>query len=309
MHVTHKSIGFVISLAKEVNFAIPVPFLFRSIIGYQLRRMCCIARNAVCADCMFNASCIYGMAFESVIPKDNSVLAGRNRISHPVIIDCDDFTGELKTLVLNLVFLGATISHFPYFYYALKKGGEAGITRDRVPYHVSDIVELSGTGERRSLMLDEQNIITRVEPERWEYQPEAETTVEKSFAVTLDTPLRYMVQGVEARSIVESEFARCLNRRAQVLCSQYGHNDHDGGYGFSGDWAVTEQDIGWRRFRHYSARQGKVMWLGRMCGSFVLSGRFSSYECGLLRFAQLFHGGKNTGLGLGKLKVSEHGRI
>ncbi|MCL2193248.1 MAG: hypothetical protein FWB78_07620 [Treponema sp.] len=251
MHVTHKSIGFVISLAKEVNFAIPVPFLFRSIIGYQLRRMCCIARNAVCADCMFNASCIYGMAFESVIPKDNSVLAGRNRISHPVIIDCDDFTGELKTLVLNLVFLGATISHFPYFYYALKKGG----------------------------------------------------------AVTLDTPLRYMVQGVEARSIVESEFARCLNRRAQVLCSQYGHNDHDGGYGFSGDWAVTEQDIGWRRFRHYSARQGKVMWLGRMCGSFVLSGRFSSYECGLLRFAQLFHGGKNTGLGLGKLKVSEHGRI
>ena len=309
MHVTYKSIGFVITLAKEVDFDIPVPFLFRSIIGYQLRRMCCIAHSTACANCMFNTSCIYGLTFESIVPKDNTVLAGRNRISHPVIIDCDDFTGKLKTLVLNLVFLGATIPHFPYFYYALKKGGEEGIGKERVPYHVSDIVEVLDTGERRSLLVDEQNIITDVESERWEYDAETETTVEKSFVVTLDTPLRYMAKGVEARRIVESEFAGCLHRRAQVLCSQYGHNDHTGEYGFSGSWAVTEQDIGWRRFRHYSARQVKVMWLGGMCGSFVLSGKFSSYERGLLRFTELFHGGKNTNFGLGKLKVNEHGEV
>jgi len=42
-----------------------------------------------------------------------------------------------------------------------------------------------------------------------------------------------------------------------------------------------------------------------LIGDFTLSGDFSSYERALLRFAELFHGGKNTNFGLGKMKVQE----
>ena len=310
MYILYKNIGFTISLAKKTRFSIPVPFLFRSIIGYQLRKMCCIAHNVLCADCMFNATCIYGLTFESIVPKNNPALTGRDRISHPVIIDCDDFTGiELDSLVLNLVFLGSTIPYFPYFYHALKKGGESGITKERVPYQVSDITELSNTGKTHSLMKDDYQIDTQLKPEQWEYNPETEMPAEqeKNFEITLVTPLRYKSRGGYAGRLADAEFAGCLHRRAQVLCSQYGRNDHSGEYRFSGNWTITEQNVKWRDFAHYSARQKKAMQLGGLVGDFTLSGKFTSYECSLLRFAELFHGGKNTNFGLGKIKVNEHG--
>jgi len=310
MHLLYKKIGFTITLTKKVSFSIPVPFLFRSIIGYQLRKMCCIARTAVCADCMFNASCIYGMVFESIVPKDNMALTGRDRISHPIIIDSDTFSGETTdTLRLSIVFLGSAISNFPYFFYALVKGGEAGILRERIPYRVSDIVEFSASGKERSLMIDEHKIKTQIEPDRWECDPAIETKVENKFTIKLLSPLRFKARGNYAGRIVDADFARCLHRRAQVLCSQYGCSDHCGDYTFSGDWTVTEHDLTWRDFTHYSARQRKEMRLGGLVGNLVLAGKFSPYERSFLQFAEKFHGGKNTNFGLGKMKVMEYGGV
>jgi hypothetical protein len=257
---------------------------------------------------MFHASCIYGLSFESIVPKDNSALTGRDRISHPLIIDTDNFTGEaLDSLRLSIVFLGSAIPYFPYFYYALVKGGEAGILKERVPYQVSDIVELPASGKKRSLMVDQHKIETHIEPDRWEYGPETETEIENKYIIKLLSPLRYKAKGQFANRIVDEEFAGCLHRRTQVLCSQYGSNEQSGDYTFSGSWTVTEQVLKWQDYRHYSVRQKKAMRLGGMLGSFTLAGKFSPYEIGFLQFAEKFHGGKNTNFGLGKMKVMEYG--
>ena len=310
MHILYKNIGFVITLNKKAAFTVPVPFLFRSVIGYQLRKMCCISHSTACPDCMFNASCVYGLTFESIVPKDNAALTGRDRISHPIIIDTDNFAAEeVKLLVLNLIFLGPTISYLPYYYYALKKGGENGVTKERTPYIINDIIDFSDSGKKRSIMIDEENIETKLESERWEYNLETEPGIEKKFIITLSSPLRYKAQGHNVRRIVDAELAACLSRRVQVLCSQYGHNDHPGEYKFGGGWTVTEQDLKWQDFTHYSARQRKEMRLGGLVGKFVLSGKFSPYEYGFLQFAEKFHAGKNTSFGLGKLKVSEYGKV
>lgn len=310
MNLSFKRIGFLITLSKKLRFTVPIPFLFRSIIGFQLRKMCCIAHNNVCADCMFNATCIYGFTFESIVPKNNAALVGRDRISHPIIIDTDEFAGkELDSLVLNLIFLGSAIPYIPYFFYALKKGGETGITKERISYQINDIVEFTDITKERSLKIDDQQIDTKIEPESWEYNQDIQTEVQKDFFVTLLSPLRFKAQGHYARRLIDTEFARCLHRRAQVLCSQYGHNDYIGDYQFSGNWTITEQNLKWRDFTHYSSRQKKAMQLGGLLGDFMLSGKFSSYECSLLRFAEIFHGGKNTNFGLGKIKVSEYGKL
>jgi len=306
MDLSYKKIKFIISLTKKVRFSVPVPFLFRSIIGFQLRKMCCIAHNNVCADCMFSATCIYGLTFESIVPKNNAALSGRDRISHPIIIDIDDFAGnETDSVVLNLIFLGPAIPYIPYFYYAILKGGESGITKERIPYQVNDIVEYSGTKRERSLMIDEQHIDTQVEPEFWEFDPNIVTEIQKKYIITLLSPLRYKAGGYYVRQLVDKEFAICLHRRAQVLCSQYGRNDFTGDYRFSGSWTITEQNLKRRDYVHYSARQNKVMRLGGVMGNFTVSGSFSPYECALLQFAELFHGGKNTNFGLGKMKIQE----
>jgi CRISPR/Cas system endoribonuclease Cas6 (RAMP superfamily) len=47
------------------------------------------------------------------------------------------------------------------------------------------------------------------------------------------------------------------------------------------------------------------MKLGGVSGNFTLSGAFTGYERALLRFAELFHAGKNTNFGLGKIGVWE----
>jgi hypothetical protein len=269
---------------------------------------------------MFNASCIYGQTFESIVPKNNTALAGRDHISHPIIIDSDNFAEEtLDSLLLSIIFLGSTIPYFPYFYYALVKGGEAGIARERVPYQVSDIVEFPASGEKRSLMISENKIETQIEPDRWECNPEpaasvgkdrdshpAETENEKRYIITLLSPLRFKAQGSYVNRLVDAELARCFHRRTQVLCSQYGHNDHSCEYDFSGGWTVAEQNVKWQDFTHYSARQRKAMRLGGLLGNFVLNGNFSPYERSYLQFAEKFHGGKNTNFGLGKMTVMEY---
>jgi hypothetical protein len=271
---------------------------------------------------MFNASCIYGQTFESIVPKSNSALTGRDHISHPIIIEADNFAGEaLDSIELSIFFMGSTIPYFPYFYYALVKGGEAGITKGRVPYQVSDIVEFTAYGEKRSLMINEQKIDTQIKPDKWEYNPESasgkdigslqvtDSDRESKFAITLLSPLRFRARGQYAGRIVVSELAGCFHRRTQVLCSQYGHNDYHGKYMFSGGWTMAEHNFKWRDFTHYSARQKKLMRLGGLLGNFVLSGSFSPYERSLLQFADRFHGGKNTSFGLGKMQVMEYGRV
>lgn len=307
MDLTYKKIRFILSLSKKVRFPRRAPFIFRSVIGYQLRKMCCIAHNNECSDCMFNATCIYGLTFESYIPKINAVLSGRNHISHPVIISVDDFMKEeTDSVILEITFLGPTIPYFPYFFYALKIGGESGILKERISYQISDIVEISSTTEERSLMINEQQINTKIEPEIWEFDPKIMTNIKKSFIITLLSPLRIKKKDSYAwKQLVEEEFIRCLHRRAQVLCSQYGNNDFSGEYQFSGNWTVTEKNLKWRDYVRYSTRQKKEMLLGGLIGNFTVSGDFSSYECAILQFAELFHGGKNTNFGLGKMKVQE----
>ena len=306
MHLSYKKIGFKIILEKEVNFSVPVPFLFRSVIGFQLRKMCCIARNAVCADCMFNVSCIYGITFESIVPKDNAAITGRDRISHPIIIDSDIFAGTTaNSLLVSIIFLGTSIPYFPYFYHALVKAGEAGIARERVPYQVKDIVEISETGKERSLLMDGQKIDTRIKPERWECRAETGAEAEKNVKVTLLSPLRFKGQDKYVYKPAEAHLAMCLHRRMQLLCSHYGHYHYSGGYKFSGGWTIIQQDLEWRNFVHYSVRQKKPVRLGGLLGSLTLAGTFSPYEYGFLRFAELFHGGKYTNFGLGKMRVEE----
>jgi len=311
MYLSYKKIKFLITLSKKVMFPVPVPFVFRSVTGFQLRRICCIARNNACADCMFNATCIYGLTFESIVPKNNDVMSGRDRISHPIIIGTDDFTaGERDSLVLEIIFLGPTIPYLPYYYYALKKGGEAGILRERIGYRISDVVEFPDTDKERSLVIDERQINTRIEPDVWECDTDVLTKNTGNYKITLVSPLRFKAAGgFYAKRIYADEFAECLQRRALVLCRQYGRDDFTGEYRYSGNWKLSEQNVRWRDFPHYSARQRKDMRIGGMTGDFVLSGEFSPYERGFLRFAELFHGGKSTNFGLGKIKIRETGAV
>jgi CRISPR/Cas system endoribonuclease Cas6 (RAMP superfamily) len=301
MKLLYKKIGFTLSFAKTLVSPVPLAFVFRSIIGSHLHRMCCIAPNTVCGNCMFSPSCIYGSIFESVIPKDNQVLLGRNRISHPIIIETKPFMEtDANTLTIYLVFIGSSIASLPYFYTALKKGGESGILKQRAPFGITDVF----SGEK-SLLVNNETIDTSFEPDVWEYDIDDKHMVRGDILVQILSPLRFKVGGCYSSRLIAEDFAHCLHRRTQTLCSQYGNNDFPGdiGYQFREKWALTENSLTWKDFTHYSTRQKGAMKLGGICGFFTLSGEFSAYEQAILRFAEIFHAGKNTNFGLGQISI------
>ena len=64
---------------------------------------------------------------------------------------------------------------------------------------------------------------------------------------------------------------------------------------------ISEKNMSWKDFRHYSARQKNSMTLGGSSGSFKLEGTFSAMEQNLLEFARFANAGKNTNFGLGQM--------
>jgi hypothetical protein len=318
MRLAYKKVGFTLAFAEKVNFAIPPSFVLRSVIGSQLHHLCCVSPNTRCAECMVSQSCAYGFAFESIVPKDNQVLAGRDRISHPVILETEQFDGLMAdTLSFYLIFLGAALKYLPYFYFALKNGGKSGLLKERYRFTVSDVRDGG-----RSLLLNEDTLDTRIEADLWEYKPEPAEPgespepggIRKNLMLRFMSPLRFKTGGRYAGTLSAADFALSLHRRARTLCSQYGFNDFpvsgaEGApeYRFSRGWDITENGLAWRDYTHYSARQKQPMLLGGLTGYVALSGVFTPYEYALLRFAEIFHAGKNTNFGLGKIDIWEKG--
>jgi hypothetical protein len=316
MRLSYKKLGFALAFDEKVNFVMPPAFVLRSVIGSQLHHLCCVAPNTPCAECMFSQSCAYGFAFESIVPKDNQVLNGRDRISHPVIIETEQFDGiTTDSLVCYLIFLGAAVKYLPYFYYALKNGGKSGLLKERHRFAITDVRDGS-----RSLLLKEDALDTRFETDLWEYapahsepgEPRETEGIRKHLMLQLMSPLRFKTGGRYTGSFTAGDFALSLHRRAQTLCSQYGFNDFSAagteaasGYRFSRGWDIAEKGLAWRDYTHYSARQRQPMLLGGLAGYMKLSGVFTPYEYALLRFAEIFHAGKNANFGLGKIDIWE----
>jgi hypothetical protein len=116
---------------------------------------------------MFIPSCAYGFAFESIVPKNNQVLSGRDRISHPVIMETEPFHEvTADALTFSLIFLGKAITYLPYFYYALQNSGKSGIVKERVRFTIQEVRDGS-----RSLLINENTLDTGFEPDLWEYEP------------------------------------------------------------------------------------------------------------------------------------------
>jgi hypothetical protein len=301
MKLIYKKIAFTIALAKPVLFPIPVTFLFRSIIGRQLHALCCINTDGRCILCPYSRTCVYGTTFESIVPKDNPVLTGSDRLSHPVIIDTDIFVPDkTDTITFNLIFFGSSLGYFPYFFYALKAGGKAGILRERIPYTIIDT-----RADDHSLLINADTVDVNIPSNTWEYDDDnTDAASSKTILVQLQSPLRFKVDGRYTHQFSPADFAYCLHRRTQTLCELYGAGSNILP-AFSKTWTMSEQHLVWSDYTHYSARQKNAMRLGGVTGDFVLSGSFTPYEYALLQSAELFHAGKNTNFGLGKLVLTE----
>jgi hypothetical protein len=231
------------------------------------------------------------------------VLEGRDKASHPFILDADLPVQEKSdTLQLRLTLIGKAMDYLPYFYYSLKKAGEKGIFKERITYKITEIDH-----NEKSILTDENNIEIPEEKSNW-CSGSTDQKVEFSGRITLETPLRLKYQGHYMDGLDKNVFFGSVYRRAKILATLYGQvQNEEKLYTFGENATLVEKQFKWVDLNYFSSRQQERMQLGGITGSCRIEGRLTALECSLLDFAELFHAGKNVSFGLGRIRIERDG--
>lgn len=301
MKLFYKKFFLKLRFETPIRFDVEPLFIMRSVLGRQLRSLCCIAHGRACADCEYNRDCVYSLIFETIMAKDNIPVPGRDRASHPWVLACADTGGgELYELGFYLTLLGSYVHYLPYLYGAFERAGRAGILKARIPFSIAQIA-CEEQGALIPLLYDGCLEMEGLSPSFWEAGRAEGELSDHEVRVELISPLRFKSGGRYTSEFDAGAFINCLHRRAHVLCSLYGEGGGERADGAKERLRLSRRDLVWTDAKHYSARQKRVFALGGVKGAFTLSGSFSPYELSLLEAARLFNAGKNTNFGLGQL--------
>ena len=301
MQVIYLHVNFFLKFERTV-FADTNPlFILRSMMGKNLRSMCCISKKSTCLECLYNKTCAYSYLFETILPQENSTLPGRDRGSHPFSFsDKQNSTQkkQIESLDFTLTLFGKAINYLPYIYASFVRAGKDGIFKSRTKFEITKVC-CNG----KNILIGENKLNTDFECCEWKGSENVfEQHTEKEVLVELRSPLRFKVNGKYTKDFSAVDFMKCLYRRAKTLCQLYGEFDSDfDEYISDKSIIIEEKSLVWKDTLHYSARQKTAMELGGSMGSFKMKGGFSDFEISLLELAKIAGAGKNTNFGLGQL--------
>lgn len=275
-------------------------FVLRSVLGKNLRSMCCVSRQSKCPDCLFRNTCVYVFLFETILPQENRVVPGRNRASHPYSLRRSR-RPQGKTLSdygFTIVLFGKAAEYLPYIYSAFVQAGRQGLFKGRHPFFVKD-VQVAG----RSILLDDSpdgaGLQVLVPPFEWQYLEEGENR-RGEVLVELVSPFRFKMAGRYGGDFTAADFIGNIFRRAKTICQLYGSFSEDS-LPDGMELRIVEKNLRWQEACHYSGRQKTEMALGGLQGSFILTGDLMPQVVSLLEFGRLCNIGKNTNFGLGQM--------
>ena len=302
MKISYSSFNFVIKPDSPLRFDTMPEFLFRSVMGMELRNLSCLFKNRKCEECDLKFQCAYSIIFESPISKDNPVLKGRNYASHPFIISIDNNEKKpLDEIILNITLVGKAIDYFPYLFYAISKGGETGIGRERIKYAVESV-----KNKDREILKNGQLDIS-ISKKEWIAGTHSGKGAKRKYLIEFVSPLRFKKNGKYVDKISYGDILKGLRRRVEILSGMYGESSPVPEINEikDVDEKLVSSDIRWVENKRWSGRQKITMLLGGIKGTMELSGSFTPFERSLLEAGELFHFGKNAGFGLGRIKVRE----
>jgi hypothetical protein len=292
----------VIKPESSFKFDTMPEFLFRSVIGMELKNLSCLFRKRKCEECDLKFQCAYSVIFESPINKDNPILKGRNFASHPFIISIENNEKPSFDMIsMNITLLGKAIDYFPYLFYSVSKGGESGIGRDRVKYSIESVKH-----EKKEILKNGSLEISGNKKE-WIAGANSGRGAKKNYLVEFVSPLRLKKHGKYVDELDYEDFLNAVIRRMNILCGLYGHCEKNPEKTASDTFNKKNliANLRWVENKRWSGRQKTTMLLGGIKGTMELSGSFTPFERSLLEAGELFHFGKNAGFGLGRIKVRE----
>lgn len=298
-HLQFLPLSFSIRFNKQVEHPVPPMFVIRSLIGANLREISCIARKKTCSECEHNMTCIFASVFDTIHDKKNPIYQGRERAPHPFIISSNSWNMDSSNkLEFTILLFGNAVEYAPYVYGAIERGQHKGFGRNRVQYKIESL-----HSRNISLLDSDGNLHFQNKYLVWKSSGNyrKETRTEAKVLIKLLSPLRFKHQGAFQDVISTQSLFACFHRRMSIICALYGsfHEPPN----LDSRISKTSDSTFWKDYVHFSSRQRQKMMLGGVMGEIVLEGMFSDYEIDLLSFCELFHAGKNTSFGFGKISV------
>ena len=299
MTLSYQQFDFTLKFQSPAKVDVEPLFILRSMLGKNLRSMCCISKQSTCPECMYNKTCAYAYIFETIMLQENSLLPGTNRASHPYSFSTKRVQREttLTEYKFTITLFGKAIEYIPYIYAAFVRSGKDGLFRDRTEF---EVVNVSIDG--KSILITENQIDTSIPSKEWTFDFNNNDKTQAEILVELKSPLRFKTNGKYSLDFSSGDFMKCLYRRAKTLCMLYGTWEEEfNHYEPTKEILIEDKKLRWLDFNHYSARQKRGMELGGAFGSFKLSGEFSNFELALFDLNRIANAGKNTNFGLGQI--------
>ena len=299
MNLKYLPIDFKLRFENPATVDVNPLFILRSMLGKNLRSMCCISRGTSCGECMYNKTCVYAFLFETILSQKNTLLPGTDRASHPFSFSIKKIqkTNPITNYEFTITLFGKATEYLPYIYAAFVRSGKDGLFKNRTSFIVED-VHVDG----KKMLLGENQISTDFETKELNFDSinATENSIENEILFELKSPLRFKFGGKYGTDFSASDFMKCLYRRCKTLCSLYGEFYNED-YVPSESLQIIERNIYWKNYRHYSARQKTAMELGGSVGSFKIVGKFTQFELFMIELNRIANAGKNTNFGLGQI--------
>jgi len=135
---------------------IPGPILanvLRGALGITFRKLVCPDGwlDHDCHPCPIYAECAYGQVFAPTPPADATQLRLQQDLPRPFVIEPPGLHPDEPVtdagLTFRLMLFGTAIERLPYFISTLDRLGHDGLGRDRVPFHIEQILACHPTGD------------------------------------------------------------------------------------------------------------------------------------------------------------------
>jgi len=301
LSIDYQLLNLHLSFEKNIQFKNLPTFYFRSILGNELHRLVCLFKQRSCSSCALRFQCAYSYIFESPLPHENPVLKGRNYASHPFVLFTDAVPNtSVNKINLSITLIGESRKFLPLIYLAIKNGGERGIFKARVKYEIKDVYidEFIGINE-------DGQIIIPPKTKAWTLKNEDSEIKRGKVFIEFLSPFRYKKNGRLMEKIEFNDVLLAIKRRMEILFGLYMRPSKVLPIEF-GDFDIqySNAQLQWTDYSRYSARQKQAMRMGGVTGILTVEGAFDSSVIQMLKGAEIFHIGKNTSLGLGKIKVT-----
>lgn len=274
---------------------------FRGTFGRVLKKSICVIKNTDCRKCILSERCAYPYLFETSDEDHTPML-------RPYVFQIPDFKNEYgadEILKVGLVLYGKAIQYISYFVYSFQLMGERGVGKERHRFELEQVTyehviyppEIIFSLSTNKLRTNLPGFTLQDIPSR----------AVRALTIQLVTPVQLRKNGKPANRIDFPLFYQSLERRYRRLQAVHGEYPVDlPSYTSEELFAIksTAADLRLSKFRRYSNRQQKEMFLMGFVGTVRFVGNLEKFYP-LVKLGEFLHVGKNVVFGLGQYRILE----